>query len=111
MKPLLFLLFAASAAARCTSEDVKRINKCLYSLDKPHASDTKEEKCNYVVTYFRCFSGGCCKDVKFQKTVEFIKNDIEALNCGTPVQCASASATRFPMLVVLLSSILAATLL
>jgi len=105
----LLLLFTTSAAAKCTSENVKLINKCLYALDKPHVSDPKEEKCQYAVTYFRCFSGGCCKDPKFQETIEFIKDDIESMGCSQPAQCASASTTHVHVLAVFLS-IIAATM-
>ena len=46
----------------------------------------------FPVTYFLCFSGACCRDPSFQRHIEFIKQDIEDLQCSTPVQCASANA-------------------
>ena len=92
MIKLLLLLCLSSTNAVCSSYEVRNINKCLYSLDKPDPdSSTLEEKCQYATTYFRCFSGSCCKDPNFKEQIAFIQKDIEAMGCSSPVECAGAT--------------------
>jgi len=108
MRSFLFLVTIlcgqfTTIAGKCTAVEVRQINKCLYALSKPDPDTaTKEEKCTYATTYFRCFSGGCCKDTNFKDQIEFIKKDIEDMKCNTPVQCAGATAVHIHALTLMI---------